>query len=356
MKAVSKFALGLTLAWLGASCAFAQRVDMKGVGTAAYPDKRSTQQGPAADQQALAQARLAAWRNYVAAQNSARQQAIAAHEADFLANLDKFIIETVVLDSVKDDKSVKLVARFGFNEEAVNQMLGQLTVGGNGQQGARSQDSTFTFVFMARKATSIQHFAARRTEVRQAEVADTTADDGAATASRTAIQGGSSQQKADVVTYAVTSSQDLDAAMGEVLTNANIEPVGYDDIVSNCNGVPQQKFQAEFVQSDELTPQTRAAVIKSARECEVRYLAYGTIDTEVASIDPVTGNQKAFVSVRAQLWDISKKLPRKIGSVGPKQYSGLGPDQNVASRSALSVAARDLARTLVDQLNAKGIR
>jgi len=56
------------------------------------------------------------------------------------------------------------------------------------------------------------------------------------------------------------------------------------------------------------------------------------------------------------LWDISPKLPRKIGSVGPVQYSGLGPDQSVASRNALQNAARETARSLVDQLNARGIR
>lgn len=248
-----------------------------------------------------------------------------------------------------------MVVRVAFNEEAVTQALAKLTVG-NGQQAARSQDSLFSFLFMARKATSITQFAARRNTVQKVDAAATTAADGGTSDMRSDSTGGSSQQKEDAVTYAVTSSQDLDAAMGEVLSTAGIEYVVYDDIVSNCKGVPQKKFQAEFVESDELSPQTRADLISAARACEVRYFAYGTIDSEVASIDPVSGSQKVFVSVRSQLWDISKKLPRKIGSVGPKQYAGLGPNQTVARRNALGIAARDLARTLVDQLNAKGIR
>jgi hypothetical protein len=354
MKALPRFALVIALlATSGA--ALAQRVEMKGVGSAPF-DAR--QNAPAeAEARASNDARLAAWRSYVAAQSIARQQAIAAHEAEFIANLDKLIIESVVVATQKDadTRTLKVVLRVAFNDEAVNQMVSKLTVG-NGQQAARSQDSLFTFLFMARKATSITQFDARRTSIRQAEAANAGADDGGVTATRTQVSGGSSQQKADTVTYEVGSSQDVDTAMGEVLSTSGIEYVGYDDIVSNCHGVAPKRFQAEFVQSDELSPQTRNEVIKAARECEVRYFATGTIDTEVATVDPVTGKQQVFVSVRSQLWDISKKLPRKVGSVGPKQYSGLGPNQNVAGRNALALAARDVIRTLVDQLNAKGIR
>ncbi|VXC57002.1 hypothetical protein [Massilia sp. 9I] len=347
------FALALMLATSPAT--LAQRVEMKGVGSAAWDAKQSA---PAeAEARASHEARLAAWRAYVAAQNTARQQAINAHEADFVANLDKLIIESTVVATQKDAeaKTMKVVLRVAFNDESVNQMVARLTVG-QGEAAGRSQDSLFSFLFMARKANSITQFDARHSRVAKAEVADTQAADGGVTATRSLTVGGSSVQKADAVTYEVSSSQDVDAAMGEVLNTSGIEYVGYEDIVGNCHGPAPKHFQAEFVQSDELAPQTRMEVIKAARECEVRYFATGTIDTEVASIDPVTGNQKVFVSVRSQLWDISKKLPRKIGSVGPVQYSGLGPNQNVAGRNALALAARDVIRNLVDQLNAKGIR
>lgn len=355
MKALPQYALAFALLLASSAPALAQRIEMKGVGSAAWDAKQTP---PAeAEARAVYEARLAAWRAYVAAQSTARQQAIAAHEADFVANLDKLIIESTVVATQKDPdaKTMKVVLRVAFNDESVNQMVGKLTVG-NGDAAARSQDSLFSFLFMARKASSITQFDARRTRVAQAEAADTQAADGGASATRMLTTGGSSQQKADAVSYEVSSSQDVDAAMGEVLNTSGIEYVGYEDIVGNCHGPAPKRFQAEFVQSDELTPQTRAEVIKAARECEVRYFATGTIDTEVASVDPVTGNQKVFVSVRSQLWDISKKLPRKIGSVGPKQYSGLGPNQNVAGRNALALAARDVIRNLVDQLNAKGIR
>lgn len=359
MTTFVKKLLAGTILMAAAASALAQRVEVKGVGTYQYEGGFFSSSKPTDEEtaKAVAVAKLSAWKNYVATLNQARQQALGQHEKEALDNLDKFIIDFVVIDAVKDSstKTVKVAARVAFNDQAVSQFVSGVTVG-NGQQAARSQDSLFSFLFMARKATSIRQFDTRRTAVRQHESATTTAADGAVSSTQTASVGGNALKKEDEVAYGVSSSQDLDSAMGEVLSSSGIEYVGYEDIVSNCSAVPVKTFQSEFVNADELSPQTRASVISAARNCDVRYFAYGTIDTEIATVDPVTGNQKVFVSVRSQLWDIRQRLPRKIGSVGPKQYAGLGPNQSVAGRNALSAAARDLAKTLVDQLNAKGIR
>jgi hypothetical protein len=45
-----------------------------------------------------------------------------------------------------------------------------------------------------------------------------------------------------------------------------------------------------------------------------------------------------------------------VGSVGPKTFSGLGPDNTVAAKNALTAATQETVKILVDQLNAKGIR
>lgn len=339
--------------------AFADRVDVRGIGTYRYEGGFLSSSRPTDEEtsKAVASAKQSAWKNYVAKLNPARQRMVAEHEQELLANLDRFLIEIVVVDTAKDpaSRTLRVVTRAAFNDEAVNQYLAKLTVG-DGQAAARSQDSMFAFLFMARQATSIRQFDARRTDVQQVEALTTKAADGGVSSQAVVTTGGSTLKKADAVTYAVSSSQDLDAAMGEVLSVSGIEYVAYDDVVTNCNGVSSRQIQGEFVNADELAPQTRAAAIRAARECGVRYFAYGTLDSDVATVDPVTGNQKVFVSVRSQLWDLSRRLPRKIGSVGPKQYAGLGPNQNVASRNALAAAAHELARTLVDQLNAKGIR
>jgi hypothetical protein len=105
-----------------------------------------------------------------------------------------------------------------------------------------------------------------------------------------------------------------------------------------------------------MSAQIRSKVFAAARKCNVRYFSVGTIDIGLKDVDPVTGNKRVYVSVRAQLWDISPMIPRKIGSVGPVQFCGLGPDQSVAGRNALIIAAKETAITLTEQLNAKGVR
>ena len=52
---------------------------------------------------------------------------------------------------------------------------------------------------------------------------------------------------------------------------------------------------------------------------------------------------------------LPEELPKKVASVGPIQYAGLGPDQIVAQRNALILAAREASKSLVDQMNAKGL-
>jgi len=339
---------------------FAARVEVKGIGTYYYKGGiafPSNQPREKEKQAATELAKTNAWKNFVASLNVAKQQAIFAHEKEVLQQLDQFIIDVVLIDMYKekDSRTLSVVVRVAFNDEVVSQLLERLSLGGASV--ARSKDSLFAFLFIARKATSVTQFDARRTDVVQTEISSD-GDAAELTSTNKRAVGGSTLQKMDVSEYAVSSSQDLDAAMGEILTTAGIEYVGYDDIVAGCGAPAVASFRSEFVESDELLAATRSAIISAARsnDCNVKYFAYGTVDSDIPGVDGATGLRRVFVSVRSQLWDISRKLPRKIDSVGPKQYFGLGPDFNVASRNAIAAAARDLARTLVDQLNSKGIR
>jgi hypothetical protein len=56
------------------------------------------------------------------------------------------------------------------------------------------------------------------------------------------------------------------------------------------------------------------------------------------------------------VWNLEKRLPRKVASVGPVQKQGLGPDAKVAMRNALNIAAEEAAKEIVAILNSKGIR
>ncbi|MBP0132884.1 MAG: hypothetical protein ITD31_05825 [Nitrosospira sp.] len=345
------------------SVVFAQKVDVKGLGTITYEGSVFSNEPSDSDKKnAIEAARMSAWRNYVATFNSAKQRTLMINEAVITANIDKFITDLQIIDQkiIPSLNTYTVLVRVGFNPGLIDQFIESQSVGnglpGSQRSATRSTDSLFALLFMARKEISVKQFETRKTKIKEATSTTSSDDEGGVSARTSNTEGGNSLRKADDIKYAVSSSQDIDAAVGEVLNTANVEYAGYDDIVSNCGGISTAEFKAEFVDDDELSPQTRAKVIGAARVCGVRYFAYGTIDTGLNDTDPVSGNKRVYVSVRAQMWDISHKLPRKIGSVGPIQYSGLGPDQTVAGRNALRIAAKEAARDLVDQLNAKSIR
>ena len=63
-----------------------------------------------------------------------------------------------------------------------------------------------------------------------------------------------------------------------------------------------------------------------------------------------------YVSVRGQVWNISRRLPRQVASVGPVQFAGMGPNPTVAKNNALVLASKEAAQILVNQMNAKGLQ
>ena len=344
--------------------AFADRVEVKGVGTYTYEGKLFNSEKPteAERQLGLAEAKKSAWKGFVAKQSPSLQQMLFKNEKHFMDNLDRYVIDAVVLDASKDAnlKTLTVVARVAFNDVAVTQYVQQAAVGdasqSGGAQAARSTDSTFAFLLMARKQTSVKQFDERRTNVQRETQAKTKAADGAVTKEYVGESGGNTLRKEDESTYAPTSNQDLDAALNEAIAASGIESVSYEEVVGSCKGPTPKSFQDEFVSSDELSPKTRAAVFGAARACDVRYFAIGTVNIDAPSKDSVSGMTQVFVSVRAQLKDLSKKLPPTVAAAGPKTFSGLGPDGTVATKNALVAATKETVKTLVDQLNAKGIR
>jgi hypothetical protein len=344
---------------------FAEQVEVKGVGTIPY-DGAVFSKDPSSDdkKKVVDAAKVSAWKNYLASLNVSKQKMLLTHEKEVSANFDKFITEFVIVDQ-KVDKELKtftVIIRASFNSGALDQFLQSASLGAEKNNAAYNSEneSAFSFLFTARKATSLKQFDTRVTKKEKASTSNSVKDseDGATvSASSEKTTGGSQLKQEDKVTYAVTSSRDVDAAMGEILSASGINYASYDDIVGNCAAPPTDQFKKEYVDNDELTAQTRTKIINAARECGIKFFAIGTLDAGVNDTDPVSGNKRVFVSVTAQIWDISAKpLPRKIGSVGPVQFSGMGPDQSVASKNALNLAAKETGKQLVDQLNAKKVR
>ena len=77
-----------------------------------------------------------------------------------------------------------------------------------------------------------------------------------------------------------------------------------------------------------------------------------TIATNLAHSLQLSG-YKVYVNVMGYILDSRGKFTKKIASVGPIQYSGLGENPKVAKVNALVSAGTSAAKDLVDQLRAK---
>lgn len=317
------------------------------------------------DAAALHAAKLAAWDLYTARFNDAKMKVYLANKERFAGNIDEFVKNLVIVDQQADTAShtLRVVVHAEVNETAVDSILDSTSVAS--RQGTGS-GSTLVFVFLAREATKAKSFDTRVAKVTRIDSSKTSmekaddSDDVEATGNRSSeIQettyGGSAESKRSQVVYEVSSPEDVTAAMSDVLGTSGFEVASYDDVVANCGGVDRSIVMKEFSASDDISAQTRHSVIEASRKCGASLFATGTIDMGVQDTDPVSGNKRVYVSVRGQVWDIRQMLPRKVASVGPVQFAGLGPDDTVATRNALNLASRAAAKTLVDQLNAKQI-
>ncbi len=359
-----KLLLGATL--FAAMMTSAQAMDVRA--NAQVPFKGGVfSSGPDAQerQQAVDAAKLKAWQRYTATFNPARMQSYKAIEKDVLAHIDDYIIDLNILDETvdKDAKRVSISIRASINESALNARLNAVGAGTAKLGGG----NLFSFIFVARQAASHKAFDARRSDIRMEESALSASQNGSLSGGAAAVKesstgmtktttGGSTQRRADDITYRIQPSADVDAAMTETLTGYGFDVVGYPDVVANCGGSSPDRIKDEFVASDEMTVNTRKGAIDAARTCSVNYFATGTLDVGMQDVDPVTGNKRVYVSVRGKVWDISGRLPRQVASVGPIQYAGLGPDAEVAARNALRLASESSAKVMVDQLNSRGLR
>ena len=344
----------------------AQEVKVKGKATTKYEGGLFSS-GPSAEMKAktLAAAKAAAWKRYTASFNAAKKRSYMEMEPQFLGALDDYILDYSIIDEMSDQSSntYTVVIRMSVDGGAVSS-----TLNSNSAAGAQmGEGSAFTFVFVAREATSRTSFKSKETNISTAEAkakskesiassGGTTVSGASAKSVSKTVTGGSSVRKADKVQYRVSSSSDLDAKISEQLAPAGFEVISYGDVVGACGGAEPETIRAEFAEADAVSRQTRKMSIDGARECDVNFFALGTADVGVNDVDPVSGLQRVYVSVRGQVWNIAKRLPRKVASVGPIQFSGLGPDADVARRNALSLAGEQAGSIIVDQKNMKNLR
>lgn len=327
----------------------------------------SSKPDPAIRQKAISEAEKSALDRYASSFSQAKYALFQKVSAQIYSQLDQYIIDSSVLDegANKSTKTYYVVIQASINDAKLDSLLNEVgTAAANAALGGKQ--ITISYLFVARETGSVKSFDARRTEVNNSQSA-VSATQGQGLAGGSAhyaeskettdveATGGSSERKADEIVYQVRSPEDMNAAMNDVFASNNFEVYDYRDVVSQCGGIDPKKIYDEFAKADELSRDTRNNAFAAAHQCQISIFAVGTMDIGLPDVDPVTGNKQVFVSVRSQLFDITGRLPKIIASVGPVQYAGLAPEQEVAKRNALQLAATEVAKSISDQLNAKGM-
>jgi hypothetical protein len=355
--------LALTTNSAGAN---AQPVDIQGTASVAYDG--GSHVDDKTRQQAIKLAEIDAMNRYASNFSAAQFKLYQGAERSILDNIGNYVSQpTIVEEGIKKDvKQYYVVIRTSANTNLINAALSSGAGSAANAANAPTRKIAISFLFAARATASVKQFDARVTSV-QGNKNDQAAKQSERLAGGTGTlvssssgmsettTGGNTVLQADQETYSVLSPEDVNAAMSQVFSDSGFDVYDYRDVNTQCGGAKPDLLYSSFSTSDTLSPDLRKSAFDSAKKCQVNTFATGTLDVGLQDTDPVTGQKRVYVSVRMQVNDLSAILPKLLASVGPVQYSGLGPTQDVARRNALINAATEAAKEISNQLKSKGM-
>jgi len=159
---------------------------------------------------------------------------------------------------------------------------------------------------------------------------------------------GSIDKKSEVVRYRSYTPEEIEAKVTEVFNKADFTVVPTFE-----SGINKDKFIKDFSGGDDITDVTKKETVDLTKAKGINLIAVAMLDVGREQIDSATGLSKVYVNVMGYILDSRGKFTKKIASVGPIQYSGLGENPKVAKVNALVSAGTSAAKDLVDQLRAK---
>ena len=282
-------------------------------------------------------------------------------------NKKDFVLGTTIVDETtnKDNKNYRVVLKVLLDDVRLKNMVASSSEIAN----ADGDDLSYiTLVFVSRRQASVQNYDVKtykRTDSNLSESgseyedATDTGVEYSAESSKTATitSGGSTTRRADKIQYQVASSDTVTTSMTEVFASNRFEVVEAEYLEEETDGlISLAAFKEDFSNGDDISGKTKRNAAKGAKSLEIPYMAIGTLDVGMQDKDPSSGLTRVFVTVTGKLISVEKRFPKTIASVGPIQFSGLGPNQTVAETNALKLASEKAATELVNQMNAKGIK
>lgn len=375
----------LLLALTLGMAAQAQVANARGKASVTYAGSTfgSSKASPQDKEKALRDAQVKAVEFYYAEAGQAESANFDAIRERVAANLDKFILETTVLDEQdQTDKRVYTVTvRTAIN---VAQLRNAVKAGSATQATAKGDKSKLTFLFVSRQVDSEKTFDDRVYQrVDRGVKIDAKGSDNRrgnegesirggqvgtnASVSRNASfeakrtdtieTGGSTTRRASESTWRIFPSANLNSVFTGVFASAGFKVLEAGFVEPYTNGLLKIKnVENDYKSGNDLDPATLRDVVRGLQAAQVPYLAFGTLDVGLTDDDPATGLKRVAVTVTGKILDLSSGIPENLSTVGPVQYAGVGPTEAEARGNALKKAADSAARELVSQVTNIGLR
>ena len=383
MQIMRKFFMAF-LVLVACASAQAQVATARGKATVAYESSLfNSKATPEIKAKALKDAQVKAVEFYYAEAGQSESANFDAIRDRVFANLDKFILDTTVLDEQDqtDKRMYTVTVRASIN---VAQLRNAVKSSSPTQATAKGDKSKLTFLFVSRQVDSEKTFDDRVYQrVDRGIKVDATSSDARrgkegesvgvkqvatnANKSRTASfeakrtdtieTGGSTTRKASESTWRIFPSANLNSVFTGIFATAGFKVLEAGFVEPYTNGLLKIKnVENDYKSGNDLDPATLRDVVRGLQAAQVPYLAFGTLDVGLTDTDPASGLQRVAVTVTGKILDLSTGIPESISTVGPIQYAGVGPTEAEARGNALKKAADSAARELVSQLTNIGVR
>lgn len=283
--------------------------------------------------------------------------------AQFLSNPDRYIIRYNVAKETmnKESRMFSVIIEAIVDDAKIKNDIGDSF----GSKDATLSKNNIVVFFVAREVDSTTSYEDRVTNVVKASAEKTgsasgSSEDGAVSQTEgisvttSSVTGGSVISKSDDVAYRIdkVSCGEFGAFLTDVFTEK-----GMDNIIDGAMFDVAEVMQDVYSRGDNIGRSTWDKVKKELRdpEYDIKYVVVGTVDLSSKEVHKATGKPVVSATVSARIYKIDGKLVKIVSSLNPITVKGLGSNQSLAKKNALSNCAKDAADEIVDKLRVKGL-
>lgn len=356
---------------------FSQSVTEKGVASIEL-NKSTCWDGKPADRnkhfEAIEKAKISAWNKYTSNLSSDRLNAYYASEDRFLAELDKYITDYVILttDCSKTKRNYTISLRVTINEARLNNKLIAKSSGSAAKQNLQGQG--IVVLVVPRKTTEALIFddkVTKQSMTKNSLSADEMMDSDESTVSITETStvrestttGGSTSRKATKRTYVIGDLNDASSQINNVLAPLGMRAFGAARLEGMASRYGYDPFMNEVLDQfagkigdlgANISPQKQNEIVDLIIEVgqgRLNYFLLGTVDSSVPRIDPDSGVYKSDVLVNVQLYRIDDFFgAESVASVGPEIKTAFGETDVLSEKAALKKAFSEVTNSLILKL------